>query len=238
MAATTRLRVAIGNTNALGGTLIQGGADGVTLTAGVADNINIGTENDNIITLGNASGTEPLKLQGTGITQTLTGSSTNPSDVIQTTTNSTSAFQVQEASGTSLFNVDTANSQITAGTSSTTTFGNTFNVSTAPLGGYTSGYYWDGGSGKQAWSLSSSLPPAAGPSLLCLPTSGPMAFPAPTTSTRWPSTPMTDRQRAGRLHRIHCRRHAQRLSGLEHPADHRHARTPHRVLAGVLDQRN
>ena len=77
------------------------------------------------MTVGNVTGTEPLTLQGKGISQTISGSSATPSEVIETTTNSTSAFQVQNASGTSLLGVDTQNSQVTAGTSATTTLGNT-----------------------------------------------------------------------------------------------------------------
>ena len=101
--------------------------------------------------LGSGSNNKIAKFTGAGSIGDSSISDTGSSVTVQPTSNSASAFQVQNSSGASLFNVDSADSQVTAGTSNTTTFGNTFNVSTAPLGGYTSGYYWDGGTGKQAF---------------------------------------------------------------------------------------
>jgi hypothetical protein len=57
----------------------------------------------------------------------------------QNATNSTNAFQVQTAGGLNLLNVNTLNSQLTAGTSSTNTFGDT-SSGTTPL----NGIYWNG----------------------------------------------------------------------------------------------
>ena len=148
LGGTNAASVLIGSTGMAGGTIVQGGVDGVTLTSGAGDPINIGTETDNITTIGDSAGTEPLKLQGQGISQTITGSATTPSDTIKTTTNSTQAFQVQNAAGTNLLGIDTANSQETLGTSNINTFGNTYNDATNPWGGFPKDGYYDG-TGKQ-----------------------------------------------------------------------------------------
>ncbi|HUB93031.1 MAG TPA: hypothetical protein VMB52_00860 [Verrucomicrobiae bacterium] len=110
---TNAAAVIIGNTSAAGGTLIQGGADGVNVTTAAGNSINIGTNNDSVITLGDLTGSEPLTLEGNGIAQTITGDSgSGPSDIIETSINSTNALQVQNSSGLSILNVNTVDSSV------------------------------------------------------------------------------------------------------------------------------
>jgi hypothetical protein len=111
--ATNAASLTIGNQNEAGSTSIQGGSGGIDLTAAVDDDITIGTENDNTITIGNGASIDNLTFQGDGIKQTLKGDSgSTASDIIQTTTNSTTAFEIQSAGSTSLFTADTADMAI------------------------------------------------------------------------------------------------------------------------------
>jgi trimeric autotransporter adhesin len=64
---------------------------------------------------GGASTSSKLTLQSVGIAEVLT----NGSDTIKTSTNSATAFQVQNSSSVSLFTVDTVNSRIIVGSGST-----------------------------------------------------------------------------------------------------------------------
>jgi len=116
--------VTIGNASQLGATTLQGGAGGVTINAGTNGSIDIGTtSNANNVTIGSTAG-GVTTFQGNGISDAITGAGTNPSDVIQSTTNSTDAFQVQNSSGAGIFTVDTSNSAVVLGqdgTSNSTT---------------------------------------------------------------------------------------------------------------------
>ncbi len=134
LGATNAAAVVLGNDNEVGATTLQGGGGGVNITAGTGDTITIAGTNNNIVTIGGTTTTEPITTQAEGITDTISGSPTAPSDIIKTTTNSTNAFQVQNAAGTSLLGVDTANSQETLGTSNVSTFGNTYTNATNPVG--------------------------------------------------------------------------------------------------------
>jgi len=120
---TNAAAVVIGNTDAAGQTLIQGGTEGVDITTAAGNNVAIGTDNASLVTLGDSAGSEPLTMQGEGISDTITGSSgSTASDVIETSTNSTTAFEIQNASGASgvLFTADTSDSIIdVSGTTST-----------------------------------------------------------------------------------------------------------------------
>jgi hypothetical protein len=98
----------------------------VGVTGANASSVSVGATNANQITIGNTSNTSntsAVTLQAEGISNTLTGSSSAPADVIKTSTNSTTAFQVQNSSGANLLNVDTADSQIQL--DQTTSFGYT-----------------------------------------------------------------------------------------------------------------
>ena len=113
--ATNAAAVILGSTNAAGGTIIQGGSDGIDIVAATGKSINIGTDQDNAVTVGDNSGVQPLTLQGGGITQTITGSATNPSDIIATSVNSTKAFQVQDSSSANVLTVDTSGDVVDVG---------------------------------------------------------------------------------------------------------------------------
>ncbi len=124
--------VVIGNTAAVGGTLIQGGADGIELSTTSGADINVGSNSNSVITIGNATSTEPLTLQGNGITQTMTGDSgSGPSDIIKTSTNSSTAFQVQDSSSNELFGVDTSGDNINIGANGTTAVSSTVSIATS-----------------------------------------------------------------------------------------------------------
>jgi|GEM_PF-1062738 len=111
--------VTIGNSNQTTATTLRGGAGGVNIVAGSAGAaVNIGTSNSNVVTIGDSSATGPLTLQGNGISQTVTGDATAPSDTIKTSTNSTAAFQVQNASSYNVLSVDTSGGAASLGTSS------------------------------------------------------------------------------------------------------------------------
>jgi hypothetical protein len=134
--ATNAQAVTIGNTNQTAPTTIHGGLGGVAVDAASGGSIALGTANDDMITLGNNTGVEPLTLQGNGITQTLSGDNgSGASDTIQTTTDSTTAFQVQNASGLDLLNVDTTASAIGIGSLPTQQDGYTTLAGTANAGG-------------------------------------------------------------------------------------------------------
>jgi hypothetical protein len=60
-------------------------------------------------------------LQSEGLSDTITGSSSAPSDVIQTTTNSTLGFEVTNNSGNSVFTVDTSGNNVVIGKASSIT---------------------------------------------------------------------------------------------------------------------
>jgi hypothetical protein len=107
-----------GGTNGNGGNLtIDAGLANGTGTNGT---ISIGTSNASAITIGSASQNGPVTTQAAGISETLTGSGTAPSLVVKTTTNSTSAFQVQNTSGYTELKVDTSGNMVTIGNVTTT----------------------------------------------------------------------------------------------------------------------
>jgi hypothetical protein len=114
--------ITIGNTSVVtnltqnvGGTFTLTGATGsnFTIASGTTTGtITIGSSlTSGTITIGGTGQTGALKLQASGITQTVTGSGSAPSDVVKTTTNSASAFQVQSSGGTVL-DVDTSNDRV------------------------------------------------------------------------------------------------------------------------------
>jgi hypothetical protein len=112
--------VVIGSRSAAGSTQIQGGSGGVSISTADGNAINVGTDGDSVITIGNSLGTETLTLQGNGITHTVAGSASAPSDTIKTSINSTIAFRIQNSNGDTLLNADTSNSTIkVSGTTST-----------------------------------------------------------------------------------------------------------------------
>ncbi len=129
--ATNAAAVLIGNSNEAGVTTLQGGSGGVAITASTGDAISVGNANNNIITIGNSTSTEPYTQEAEGITDTITGSATAPSDIIQTTTDSTTAFQIQNASAVSLFNVDTSNNIVDVGATGVVGSSTTVNVGTS-----------------------------------------------------------------------------------------------------------
>jgi hypothetical protein len=96
-------------------------AGGLNLNTTSGAALNIGTANADVITIGNSNSTNALKLQGSGITETITGGSTAPypSDIIKTSTASTTAFAVQNASSVSILDVDTQNARVTVNSTGT-----------------------------------------------------------------------------------------------------------------------
>ncbi len=120
LGSTNAAAVLIGNGNEAGTTTLQGGAGGIDIVTAAGSNLNVGTDTDSIVTVGDSAGTEPLTLRGDGISQTITGSSTAPSDIIKTTTDSTTAFQVQNTSGVAELTVDTTNAKVVIATASNT----------------------------------------------------------------------------------------------------------------------
>jgi hypothetical protein len=127
LGASNAASVLIGNGNQAGATTLLGGAGGINLSVTTGNSINVGTTNNNVINLGSSTGTQPVTIQGSGITNALTGSATAPSDTIKTTTNSATAFLVQNASGSNVLAIDTGNNILNAFASTTcnyTTYGN------------------------------------------------------------------------------------------------------------------
>lgn len=108
LGTTNAQEVTIGNaTNQLSATSIYG--YGITLSAGRGD-VNVSGTNDTISSTGTGSFT------ATGGALTLSGAGGSGSGVIvKPQTDTTTAFQVQTASGATLLNADTTNSVITAG---------------------------------------------------------------------------------------------------------------------------
>jgi len=146
LGATNAEAITLGNLNAAGATTIQSGGGGINIDAGTNATIGIGTTTaaDNVI-IGNTTG-GVTEFQGNGITNTITGASSNPSDVIKTSTNSTAALQIQNASGYTILGVDTTHGYAIVGTSSRVNggilFDNSTNTNTVELeSGATSGTY-------------------------------------------------------------------------------------------------
>ena len=126
--------VNIGSTYGASITTINGGAgnSALSIQAGAGGSINIGSTNNNniyfgtaattgIIQIGGTSETGTATLQTEGISQVLTGSATAPSDVIKTSTNSTTAFTIQNASGYNELSVNTSGNSVNLGNITTTT---------------------------------------------------------------------------------------------------------------------
>jgi ACR3 family arsenite efflux pump ArsB len=98
--------------NSSGGTItVQGGAAGTggSGTAGSIGAINLNTTGGNV-TIGATTGSSTTTIQGSGISEAITGST----DTIKTSTNSTTAFQIQGSAGASatLLNADTTNMRL------------------------------------------------------------------------------------------------------------------------------
>ena len=130
LGATNAEAITLGNANEIGATTLQGGAGGVSVTAGADATINIGTTSAaNNVTIGSTSG-GVTKFQGNGISDTITGASSNPSDIIETSTNSTLAFQIQNTSGYNILGADTTDGYAIVGTSSHVNGGIDFDNST------------------------------------------------------------------------------------------------------------
>ena len=105
-----------GGTNGNGGNvLINAGQANGTGSSGVID---VGTSYASAVAVGNSL-TGSIALQGQGITETLHGSATAPNLILQTATNSSSAFSVENSSGNNVLRVDTSANQLTLGQSST-----------------------------------------------------------------------------------------------------------------------
>jgi len=130
--------VTLGSASSTSTTTVQSGSGGVSIQAGVG-NVNIQTTNAGTVMIGNTGSNNTIVLQQNGISQTLTGSASAPSDVVKTTTNSTAAFQVQNASASSIFNVNTSNGIVgTAATAISSTNSNAFILQTGNATGSTS----------------------------------------------------------------------------------------------------
>jgi len=100
-----------------GGTLGSGSID---IGDSYAGTISIGNNSLAHTTIGGSSeiGSDVV-LQADGITDTLSGSTTAPSDILKAS--STDVFQVQNASGVNVFNVDTTDQQVSADQNSSST---------------------------------------------------------------------------------------------------------------------
>jgi len=86
-----------------------------TQTIGIGNNTTSGGTTNVTIGPGSTAGGSVI-LQGQGITNTITGASSNPTDIIKTTNNSTNAFQVQDSNSLSVLNADTQNDRVGIGT--------------------------------------------------------------------------------------------------------------------------
>jgi hypothetical protein len=91
------------------------GGGTVNLGASNAATINIGSNSTTALTIGGVSLNGTVTTKALGILRTLTGSSSAPSDILKTTTNSASAFQVQNSSSQSVFGVDTSGNKAVLG---------------------------------------------------------------------------------------------------------------------------
>ena len=135
--------IVIGSTSSSSALTLQAGAGALTLqagtgglnisTGGIANTVQIGntsgavTQTINIGSNSTASSTNNVvigstvagttTIRGSGITQTVTGSS----ETIKTSTNSATAFQLQNAAGNNILTGDTSGSNIIIGSPSTTT---------------------------------------------------------------------------------------------------------------------
>jgi hypothetical protein len=151
-ATNTTTAVTVGNTSLSGALTLQGGASsGISLitgsSAGTAGTINIGnttganTQAINIGTNATASSTTNVTIGSTiGASKTTLQSGT--AGVVVRGANTTNAFQVQNANGSSILDVDTTNGNVGIGTSSPS---NLFSVS--PTYYSTGTAYQDDGSG-------------------------------------------------------------------------------------------
>jgi hypothetical protein len=127
--------VTLGSTNGSSTTTIQGGTGGLSVNVASGSTISIGTASSQTVALGSTSGTSTTTLQGEGISQKMTGSATNPTDLIQTSTNSTAAFEVENSSNVNVLTADTADSLIIIGSNNAT---NTSNKTLLQLNSYNS----------------------------------------------------------------------------------------------------
>lgn len=100
-----------GNFN-ISGTGIAGAFDSVA-----SGTLSLGTTNATTINVGNSSATGTIVLRQSGISETITGSATAPTDIIKTSTNSAGAFQVQNSSSNRVLGVDTSANQVLLGQS-------------------------------------------------------------------------------------------------------------------------
>jgi hypothetical protein len=101
-------------TNAGAVTIQSLGSNALSLQSG--GTINVGTASTGNISIGNTASTSSLALQQEGITNTITGSGTAPTEIIKTTTNSTTAFQIQSQSGAAdVMDVDTTDGWVGIG---------------------------------------------------------------------------------------------------------------------------
>ena len=107
--------VNIGNYSQAGLTKILGGVAGINVLAATNATINVGTDNVNNVTIGNTQGGQ-LTFQGGGVTQVI-----NDTDLIQSTTDSTAAFEVQNSTSANLLTADTQNTAIVLGKDSSPT---------------------------------------------------------------------------------------------------------------------
>lgn len=98
----------------------SGSANTLTIGAGATYTgaINIDTSasvTTGTVTIGGANQTGNITIRAEGITQTITGSATAPGEVIKTTTNSTSAFQVQSSTAAAILDVDSTDGWVGIG---------------------------------------------------------------------------------------------------------------------------
>jgi hypothetical protein len=134
----------VGNAN--GGNITLAGGTGIG--TGTNGAINIGTSVANTVTIGNTTGASAIVIQGGtgGVSIGNSTANTTPNNIYGNTliktpsTNSTTAFQVQNASSKNIATVDTTNGQLLLGTSGsggvngTITFSNTAGTNTAGFG--------------------------------------------------------------------------------------------------------
>ncbi len=113
--ATNAQAINIGNYQQAGLTSLLGGGAGIDVLADTNANVDIGTANANDVTVGNTGG-GLLTFQGSGVTQYL-----GSVDLVQSTTDSPTAFQIQDSAGNSLLTADTTNNAIVFGQDDTPT---------------------------------------------------------------------------------------------------------------------
>ena len=117
--ATNASSVSIGNTTGASRVSIAVGTGNFALNGVGASTYSLGgATTSGTISIGGSSQVGSLSLQGEGVTETISGSATTPSILLQTATDNSGAFGVKNHSGNYALRVDTSANQVALGQSS------------------------------------------------------------------------------------------------------------------------